>query len=266
MNKNSFIICFHTARFDNLLQTLRFLNSNHNNVIKESELVTVCQNSVELYKDYKNKTLNEFEKLSSCFNKNKHFDLEIEEMKLAYMTNFGVSNTETDRLVLLESDRILPADYFDKVLNQLGPKKCITCKNMKKLTKPVTDEEIVNNQFEYKDEDRSEENLIGQRNMWSGNTAFWKKDFFDAEQMDEGYVGYGWADSDTTQKMNEIRVQNIFMDDIELHLWHEPLTYGKLDQKELFIQNGIRYCKKWNKDYPDWFKKEILEFNRKKLF
>lgn len=260
--KISFVTCFHASRFDNLLQTLKFLIQNHKNVIKESEVVTICQNSVEFEN---NGLLVEFKKLTQSFQSQKHFNLELDEMKLAYMTNFGVSHASCQKVIVLESDRILPAGYFEQVFNELKPKLCITCRNMKKLTKPATDEEIGSNTFQYNNEHRSEENQIGTRNMWSGNTAFWRDDFFEADMMDEGYIGYGWADSDMTNKMNEIGVKNIFRDEIELHLWHEPLTYGKTDQKALFIQNGIRYCRKWNIEYPDWFKEEINQYKKKNL-
>lgn len=258
----SFIICFHTARFDNLLQTLKFLSNYHKDTLIRSELVTVCQNSIEFEN---NNLLTEFKNLTQSFQTHKHFDLEIDEMKLAYMTNFGVSHASSQKICVLESDRILPAGYFEQVFEQLKPKVSITCRKMKKFKAPATDEQITNNEFEYNDEHRSEENNIGVRNMWSGNTAFWKQDFLEAEMMDEGYVGYGWADSDMTNKMNEVGVKNIFRDEIELHLWHPPQTYGKSDQKALFIQNGIRYCRKWGIEYPDWFKEEIAK-HRKIMF
>jgi len=256
----SFIIPFHTARFDNLLQTLRFLTKNHNETIKGSELVTVCQDSIEFLANNQTKELSD---LSNEFKVNKHFNMEESEMILAKMINVGVRNCSLNKVIVLESDRILPKDYFKNVENEIKPKTCITCKCMKKLTKNANDEEITNESFEYKDEYRSEENHIGLRNMWSGNTAFWRDDFFEADMMDEGYVGYGWADSDMTNKMKEIGVKSIFQDEIELHLWHPSQTYGKTNQKRLFINNGIRYCRKWGIEYPDWFKEEIE--NHRKL-
>jgi hypothetical protein len=255
----SFIIPFHTARFDNLLQTLRFLLINQHDVVLNSELVTVCQDSIEFLANDQTKELC---KLSDDFKIKKHFNMEENEMILAKMINVGVRNCSLNKVVVLESDRILPKDYFKNIEKEIKPKTCITCKCMKKLTKTANDEEITNESFEYKDEYRSEENHIGLRNMWSGNTAFWRDDFFEADMMDEGYIGYGWADSDMTNKMNEIGVKSTFRPEIELHLWHPSQTYGKTNQKRLFINNGIRYCKKWNAEYPDWFKEEI-ENNRK---
>lgn len=262
MIKASFVICFHTARFENLLQTLNFLIKNHKETIADSELVTVCQDSIEFKEE---PDLSFFLKNTSLFKQYKHFNMEEEEMVLAKMINRGITSCSSNCVIVLESDRIFPAGYFASVIEQLKPKTCITCRKMKKLQIPVGDEQIENENFEFVEEYRSEENHIGARNMWSGNTAFWRDDFFEADMMDEGYVGYGWADSDMTNKMNEIGVKNIFRDEIELHLWHPPLTYGKADQKALFIQNGIRYCRKWNIEYPDWFKEEIKEHKKKTL-
>lgn len=251
----SFIIPFHTARFDNLLQTLRFLERFHLDTIQKSEIVTVCQDIIEFRADLENK----LSESSSNFKIKKHFDLEENEMTLAKMINMGVRNCSFERIVILESDRILPSGYFKNIAQEIKPKISITCTHMKKLKKSVSDEEIQDSSFEYNDEYRSEENHIGLRNMWSGNTAFWRDDFFEAEMMDEGYVGYGWADSDMTNKMKEIGVKSVFRPEIELHLWHPSQTYGKMNQKRLFLRNGLRFCKKWAVEYPDWFKQELEE-------
>ena len=252
----SLIIPFHTARFDNLLQTLRFLIANHHEAVRVSELVVVCQDSVEFKQEA---SMVEMSNLCEQFKMFKQFNMEEEEMILARMINVGIRNCCCDKVVVLESDRILPKGYFELVAQELKPKMSITCKHMKKLTKTASDDQIKNNEFEYNDEYRSEENHIGVRNMWSGNTAFWRDDFFEADMMDEGYIGYGWADSDMTNKMKEIGVKSIFRPETEIHLWHPPQTYGKTNQKRLFLKNGLRYCRKWNVEHPDWFKQELEE-------
>lgn len=252
----SFVIPFHPKRFKNLLQTLRFLIENHKDIVTKSQVVTVCQSSIE-FENTDNK--NQFFNLTNWFYEKKHFDMEEEEMILAKMINRGVSSCVSDRVIVLESDRILPRGYFASLINEIKPKISITCKQMKKLKEETDDEKIKNNIFEYDDEFRSEENRIGLRNMWSGNTAFWKNDFFEADMMDEGYVGYGWADSDMSNKMKEIGVKSSFRNEIELHLWHPSQTYGKTNQKRLFLRNGLRFCKKWGAEHPDWFKEELEE-------
>ncbi len=254
--KASFVIGFHTARADNLLQTLRFLTQSHEEVVKESQLVTVCQDTCD------NLTLEmqaELVTLQEKFKGFDHSDLKITEMMLPFVTNHGVERTASDKIIILESDRLLTKGYFSTVINQMEKGLSITTRNMRKLKAPATDADIRAGKYEFNPEARSEGNQIGIRNMWSGNTAIWKADYYEAGRMDEEYVGYGWADSDMTNRMASIGVKSVFRDEMEIHLWHPPATYGETDQKRLFISNGIKFCKRWGVTYPDWFKEEIRQ-------
>ncbi len=255
----SFIIGFHTARIDNLIQTLQFLTEDHKDVVQNSELVLICQDTCDTLDK---KLSDQLFFLKLHFEKFQIFNLDLPYMQLPLVTNFGVDNCHTDKVIVLESDRILPAGYFKSVIEQIHEGISITCKNMKKLSTPVNNEEIKNNIFQYKDESRTEENQIGIRNMWSGNTAIWKPDYYKAGKMDEAYIGYGWADSDMTNRMQKVDVKSVYRDEIELHLWHPSATYGSGDQKQMFINNGIRYCKQWDIEYPDWFRKEIAQHKK----
>jgi hypothetical protein len=264
--KASFVIGFHTARIENLNQTLRFLKKQR--VIQECELVLVCQDTcTELICPSK-------ELRGEGWASKQHFNMEVECMQLPVLTNFGVEKASCDKIIVLESDRILPKGYFAEVIDQLEEGIQITTKDMIKFTKHFTDEEIQTGQWksglwnpsrpdeadvDYKEEHRSNTNEIGLRNMWSGNTAFMKSDFEKAGRMDESYKGYGWADSDMTYAMEAVGVKSVYRYELEFHLWHPPATYGEGDQKQMFIDNGIRFCNKWDKDKPDWFLKEIRD-------
>ena len=243
----SFIIGFHTARRENLLQTLRFLDRWHFCTIQECELITVCQDKLN------------FDIPSHMWMRHKHFDLDLTEMSLPIVTNFGVEQAEFEKLVILESDRILPAGYFSEILEQLECGVQITTLKMKKLKQECTDELICSGEFDFFDEFRSPENEFGRRNMWSGNTALMKSDFVKAGKMDESYIGYGWADSDMCLTMEKAGVKSVYREEIELHLWHPPLTYGTKDQKKLFINNGLRLCQKWNKPLPQILRQEMAQ-------
>ena len=152
------------------------------------------------------------------------------------------------------------------MIDQLEEGIQITTKNMIKFSRALTDEEIATGQWKlpwnqnasYKEEHRSDTNEVGRRNMWSGNTAFMKSDFEKAGRMDESYKGYGWADSDMTYAMETAGVKSVYRDELEFHLWHPSATYGEGDQKKMFIDNGVRFCKKWDKEQPAWFKREIV--------
>lgn len=257
--KASFVIGFHTARIENLNQTLRFLKKRHSEVIQECELVLVCQDTCEEL------TCPSKELRGDNWASKQHFNMKVECMQLPVLTNFGIEKASCDKIIVLESDRILPEGYFAEVIDQLEEGIQITTKNMIKFTRSFTDEEIATGQWKlpwnqnasYKEEHRSNINEIGLRNMWSGNTAFMKSDFDKSGRMDEAYKGYGWADSDMTYTMEDSGVKSVYRDELEFHLWHPSATYGDGDQKKMFINNGIRFCKKWNKEHPDWFKREI---------
>lgn len=250
----SFVIGFHTARIDNLLQTLRFLTKDHQEVVADSHLSMVCQDTIEILDP---SLVNSLDNLRDYFHKSVLLNLNLPYMQLPFVTNKAMHMTETDKVIILESDRILPKGYFAAVIEQLDEGKQITCCNMKKLTKPASDEEIETGSFEYRDESRDINNQIGVRNMWSGNTAIWKTDYYKAGQMDETYLGYGWADSDMTNRMERIGIQSIYRDEIEFHLWHPSATYGEGDQKQMFINNGLHFCRTWNIPLPPWFRQEI---------
>lgn len=244
----SFIIGFHTARKDNLLQTLRFLDMWHLSAIQQCELITVCQDKLN------------FEIPSQLWMNHKHFNLQLEEMSLPIVTNFGINQSAFEKIIILESDRILPENYFSEVIQKLHEGVQITTLKMKKLKNECSDNNICSGEFEFFDEFRSLQNQFGMRNMWSGNTALMKSDFIKAGKMDESYIGYGWADSDMCLAMDKIGVKSIYRDEIELHLWHQSLTYGLNDQKKLFIDNGLRLCRKWDKPIPHVLRQEMAQY------
>jgi hypothetical protein len=244
---------------DNLLQTLHFLTENHIEVVRESQLVTICQDSCMS----SHPSLGEqFWSLTRPFKGTSHRNLNLPYMQLPYVTNLAVGMCVSDKIIVLESDRILPKGYFAEVVPAIEPGVQITTKLILKLKAPATNDEISQEKFEYFEDRRSQKNEIGCRNMWSGNTAFHKTDFYACGEMDTAYKGYGWADSDMTNRMEQHGVQSMFRDEVELHLWHPPTSYGTGDQKQMFIDNGLRFCKVWNTTLPDWFRQEIAVHKR----
>lgn len=247
--KASFIIAFASPRLDNLRQTLRFLQRYHATIIGHCELITVCQDICDL-------------EPVVGFGEHRHYNLEVECMQLPRLTNFGVDHCNGKKVIVLESDRILPPGYFAEIVGELRNGVQITTAMTWKLSRPYSDEEITNHQFEYNEDARTEANEIGKRNMWSGNTAFMKADFENAGKMDEGYRGYGWADSDMTNTMVMAGIKSVFRPEIELHLWHPGFTYGQGDQEKMFVDNGVRYCRKWNVPIPEFLRAGIAKYNR----
>jgi len=240
----SFIIYFHTNRIDNLLQTLTFLEINHLDVIKQSELVLICQ-------DFCNH-------IDNGFKEYQHHNMNLPLMHLPHVVNEGVKYAKYDKLIILESDRILPKNYFKEVLEELRPGIMITTKNMEKLLNPATNQEIIDGNYTTYCDDRSEICQLGIKNMWSGNTACMKEDFEKVGGIDEFYKGYGWADCDMTFTMEKAGVKSIYKENYtELHLWHEGQTYGEGNQKQMYYENCMYLCKKWNKSIPNFVEEEM---------
>lgn len=256
---SSFVIGFHTARIDNLLQTLRLTLEWHPEVCDKSQLVTVCQDTCDTLQLHVHEELTS---LSSGFAESIHLNLNLACMHLPHVTNVGVECSKSDKLIILESDRVLPAGYFSATLSQLRDGVQITTKNMKKLAKTATDDEIRRGLYEYRDEYRTQGLDLGIKNMWSGNTALTKADYLRVGSMDEAYKGYGWADSDMNHTMAKAGIGCSFRQEVELHLWHPPSTYGEGDQKQMYLDNGLYFCKKWGLSVPDWLRKEIAMHKR----
>lgn len=244
----SFIIGFHTQRKDNLLQTLGWLEKHHLPVVEKSQLVLICQDRCNL--------------IENRFARYTHVNLQLTEMMLPFVTNTGVSSAFSDKLVILESDRLCPAGYYEDVLTNLQAKTQVTCFKMRKLKAPRTDEQIESGDYEWSTDNRSEDNRPFCKNMWSGNTVCWKSDYVQAGGMDEEYVGYGWADTDMTKRMQSIGVTDVWRPETEIHLWHPPMTYGTRDQTQLFIDNGLRCCRKWDIPVPSQMRKVITDHKR----
>lgn len=241
----SFVITFHTRRLDNLFQTIRFLNYWHKATIQQCELLLICQDQCG--------------PIESGFKETKLFNMKLKEMSLPIQINKGVKEAKSNLIVLLESDRILAEGYFQEVFDTIQPKEIVTTNKMWRISKMVSDEDIILHHYPSYEECRSQTNELLTRNTFSGNTIFWKEDFSGA---DEAYIGYGWLDHDLTSSMEAKGIRTVWRDDLELHLWHEFMTYGEKDQKRLFVQNAIRYCKKWNKPYPKEIIKEMQNYSR----
>lgn len=253
----SFVIGFHTARIDNLLQTLRFLTTDHADIVSESYAEIVCQDDPET--SLPADLWEQLDTIREKFHRSSITSLNLKSMHLPHMINHGVEQAETDKVIILESDRILPAGYFAEVIRDLKPGCQISNSRMRKLLSPASDDDIRTGNFKANDEFRSDINALGQRNMWSGNTAICKCDYFKAGRMDETYTGYGWADSDMTNATTMAGIVSVFKNYDELHLWHPSATYGEGDQKSMFINNGLHFCKKWGVSTPMWFREEIAK-------
>lgn len=245
---SSFIIPFPVERVDNVTQTLRLLAHYHKDVLKNSEVLLMCQNRTGF--------------IETEFLETNPHNLKLPCMQKGKLLNEAVKVAKSDILVFLDSDRVLPFGYFKEVIDNLKKRTAVTTKNMHRLSRPVSDAEIITDNFEFEPEHRSVENKILMRNFFSGNIVMYKEDYLQAGGMDEFYIGYGFEDHDMTNVLFNQGIQQVWREEVELHLYHERLTYGEGNQKRMFLNNGVRYCKKWQIPIPGKLQVELDQYTK----
>ena len=197
----SFIIYFHSSRIKNLEQMLRFLIKREN--LKNSELVFICQDQ------YKKEILGI-----------KTHNLKLKFYHKTKMCNIGVNLAKNRIIALLDSDRILPPKYFEKIYQEIKPKQFVSTWKMYKLNKEYTDQEIEKNEVTKLEDFKSVENKTCSKNLFAGNTVFYKKDYLDTGGMDENFYGYGFADTDMTANIMSKNYNVVWRSEEEIHLYH----------------------------------------------
>lgn len=237
----SFIIYTHSFRKDNLIETISSLEKNEPNL--NAEIIIVFQDNIDI-------------SISCKWLIKKQF-LDIDTYKKPLMCNIGVGLASSDIIVILDSDRILPENYFYNNL-QIKPKEIITTKYLRGYK--ANGSSFIEN--------RSMNNEINCKNLFSGNTMMWKSDWFGA---DESFIGYGSADNDMTATALQTCFST-FLDVEERHLYHATeIIFGgrKLKNMEwglIAFTNLLRYVKKWKIDKPkvfrdaEWWKRNIHKY------
>lgn len=225
----SFVVYFHSSRIENLKQTIRFLKKREN--IPNSEFILVCQdNCLEQFND------------STLIN------LNLDTYYKTKMCNIGVEKSKNNLIALLDSDRILPHGYFTSVIKKIKPRQFVSTWKMYKLNKKYTDEQIEQNDIEKIEDFKSTTNEVLCKNLFAGNTVFYKKDYLDSGGMDERFVGYGFADTDMTRNIMLKNYQVIWNKSEEIHLNHDSRVFLQREETtpEIFTaHNAIVYYNKW---------------------
>ena len=235
----SFVFYFHSSRINNLKQTLRLLLKREKSI---KEVVLVCNDRTD-------------EIFEGC---NLH-NMEMNEYNKPKMCNLGVSKASEDLVVLLDSDRILPRGYFDKLGLELRMGQFASCRRMFNIKYECSDEQIEAEDFEFAEEERSMTWEVRRKNLFSGNTAFFKRDYLDAGGLDESFVGYGFADNDMTLNVMNKGMTPVWSDSVEYHLYHEKSVMedgglvGFAKYQKTSQSNLNRFIKKWKL-------KELMKF------
>jgi N-terminal domain of galactosyltransferase len=235
----SFVIYYHSSRMDNLQQTLRFLVNRELPLVSQSELVLVCQDRGYCHP----------QKFSSV----QVIELGLTDYQKPLMCNCGVWAANGEILILLDSDRVLPQNWFQKAVDHLRPGMIITTTNLLACIREYTDEEIMSGNIETISDFKCSANSMLSKNAFSGNTVMYKSDYIMTGGMDETFVGYGFADNDMVENCLSKGLSFHYLNDPELHLYHEKFVIqnsAKLyrsDFKLYTLLNGLKYCRKWKK-------------------
>lgn len=233
----SFVIYFHPSRMNNLKQTLRFLTSREEKLFENgAEIILICQTSCDpqIFEKYP------FLKLTNLnlpiYNKPK-------------MCNTGVLLAKHEVITILDSDRILPKNHFYKIAKTIKPSEFISTCNLHNLIKGYTDEEINAGQFRATRTLKSKKWELRKKNLFAGNTTFYKEDYLSCGGMDESFVGYGFADNDMTYNVMHSGKTVIWTNEVELHLHHKrEIFWNDVSyHPSLFcLLNELRFHTKWN--------------------
>lgn len=223
-----FYACAH--RLDNLTQTLRLLNVLEPN-LPDKEIIVVFQDEGPELEGVKtvNLGLSSYHKPLQC--------------------NVGVKMAFYPIVALLDSDRILPKDYFHNALRVFKQKQFVTVKDLRTCIRPESDDVLLSGEYEFWTESRSTTNEFRLKNLFSGNTVFFKDDYLAIGGMDERYIGYGYADNDMTQTVLYHGMKAIYLNGFETHLYHpRSVNYQGKVLNDIQIQSAInimKYCRKW---------------------
>lgn len=227
----SFVFYFHSQRIKNLEQTLRFLFNRESRI---GEVILICNDYTE-------------QVFPGCT----VYNMRMNTYKKPSMCNLGVSKAKFDLVALMDSDRILPEGYFSSLSPKPG--EFVACDRLANLSVEYSDEEIESGRVEYYMEIKSRKAKAMKKNLFSGNTVFYKQDYLDAGGMDESFVGYGFADNDMTMNIISKGYKPIWKDDIEMHLRHERsiLFEGKkmyfMEYEPILRENMKLFMRKWTK-------------------
>lgn len=225
----SFVIYFHSQRINNLKQTIRFLKKRED--LSNCEFILVCQD--RCFESFDNATL---------------INLNSDTYYKSKMCNIGVKKAKNNLIALLDSDRIFPNNYFGRICQKIKPGQFVSTWKMYKLNAEYTDDQIENNNVEKIEDFKSVKNKTLCKNLFAGNTVFYKKDYLNSGGMDEQFIGYGFTDTDMTRNIIHREYEVIWREDEEIHLYHDKHISVRQENTspEIFTAyNAVKYYKKW---------------------
>ena len=182
------------------------------------------------------------------------------------MWDAGVLTANYDKIVYLDSDRLLPKNYLELVKDigknvfaftsmhflisqKISAERCCQALERRDLEDIFTDEELIG-KLRYEVRHKIPNHGPG-KNVMSGSVAFSRDLYLKLGGVDHWYCGHGaYADSDFHMQASIGGCEFLDFNIPELHLSHEKISINKvsLSNKELWklgLDNFIYYCNKW---------------------
>jgi hypothetical protein len=170
----------------------------------------------------------------------------------------ALSRARYENILYLDSDRILPGDYFRRALAELADDTFVFPARLYNLEADVpTDvlKRIRDNVGSYPHLLRADHRVwddpassVRRKNPMSGCVAFTKTTYRNSGGMDSAYTGWGYPDTDYFTKTFRAGCRFVPIDCDELHLKH-GYRQGPRNSARLFcltnLWNGVYYHRKW---------------------
>lgn len=184
----------------------------------------------------------------------------------ADMWEAGVASARFDRILYLDSDRLLPPSYLELVMQKLEENTFVfttvhfmmldelSVSNCRNLFNTFDNEGFVSEEFlgVARYEPRFKDPVHGPgKNVMSGSVAFMRDDYYRVGGVDPWYRGHGaYADTDFHLTAHIGGCDFVDLQVPEFHYPHPKRKKGEklgmMELRRLGLINYIYYCDKWN--------------------
>jgi hypothetical protein len=177
----------------------------------------------------------------------------------AMMWQRAIEIATFETVLYLDSDRILPLDYLNRIVRQVKPNTYLYSKELYQLKDHCSLDSVrqmrdsreltlkrafVDLRFPCPPPFESVGVYYG-KNAISGNTAFLKKTYLEAGGIDPGYEGYGFPDTEFFWRCLQKGFKFEVIDCHELHL-HHPYAVEHRVRAVMNLYNAAKFCKQWS--------------------
>ncbi len=183
----------------------------------------------------------------------------------SHMWEAGVASARFDKIWYLDSDRLLPKNYLERLSDMIDEGVFVFSSNHYLLLKELTVEQCKDLFAYYERGEMTCEDFLGcarfeprfrepvhgpGKNVMSGNTAFTKETFYQIGGVDPWYRGHGaFADTDFHFSAKVAGCEFVDLGEAEFHYphpkRHNEQKLGTMELRRLGLDNYIYYCHKW---------------------